>query len=118
MALVERLPLAKRKKRQTHRYSFPVQNSKIREEHKLCFGGGEIFKDDLGDVVAIDYSNRTIDIEKKMEFTEFYPTAVFEFSIVPGRAMEDAISALGNLVNQGGHRGAGGSWACDRSVVR
>ena len=107
LQFVEALPIRKGTKRQIHRYSFPPQESKIREEHKLCFGDGEIFKDDFGEVVSIDYATRTIDVKKRTAAADIHPTAVFEFSNVKTTSLEDSISRAGTIVAEDGIKGEG-----------
>ncbi|HUF09619.1 MAG TPA: TM0106 family RecB-like putative nuclease [Rhodothermales bacterium] len=102
LEFIESLPLPPRGRSPIHRYRFPAQESKIREENKLCYGDGEILKDAFGEVVTIDYAARTIDIKKSGAAADIHPTAVFEFSNVPGRAMEDAISRAGTIVVEDG----------------
>ena len=70
------------------RYSFPPQDSDIREGADLrLLGEGASF----GGVEAIDYAKGTVDIKKRGAQAVNHPSAVFAYLVVDSRVLEDAL---------------------------
>ena len=70
------------------RYSFPPQDSDIREGADLrLLGEGASF----GGVEAIDYAKGTVDIKKRGAQAENHPSAVFAYLVVDSGVLEDAL---------------------------
>ena len=70
------------------RYSFPPQDSDIREGADLrLLGEGASF----GGVDAIDYAKGTVDIKKRGAQAENHPSAVFAYLVVDSGVLEDAL---------------------------
>ena len=85
------------KKSVIDRYRYPLQEMEID-------AGDEVRLQDqktLGEVVAVDRINRTIDIRKGPSRAEIHPSAVFAFTYVSSDAMEKALFRLGERVAAG-----------------
>ena len=79
------------------RYQYPVQEMEIRrgDELKLQDGGK------LGEVVEVDRTARTIDVQKGRRQADNHPTAVLEHRQVRTDVLEEAIYAIGERMAEG-----------------
>ncbi len=95
-----------------HRYSFPLQDTSIKERAELheAHGGDERIK--FGVVEAIDLAARTVDVKKTSESKDRHPTAVFVHSTPSTKELAASIArlaewaAVNGLDVQGEHRAA------------
>jgi uncharacterized protein len=86
-----------------HRYSFPPQDTDIRTDKKVSApGGGQV-----GEVCAIDFEKRTIDIKKSGAFAGTHPPAVFEHDHVGTEEISEALARLAEYVVEHGLSGSG-----------
>ena len=98
LVYVERLEEGKRKT-PLDRYSFPVQDTDLSEEDKLCIPpDGAKF----GSVAAIDIVRRTLDIKKRRDQADAHPKAVFTHSIVPSQELAAALIRIAEDVIERG----------------
>lgn len=98
LVYVERLEEGKRKT-PVDRYSFPVQDTDLGEEDKLCIPPeGAKF----GSVAAIDIVRRTLDIKKRRDQADAHPKAVFTHSIVPSQELAAALIRIAEDVIERG----------------
>ncbi|HTE52290.1 MAG TPA: TM0106 family RecB-like putative nuclease [Kofleriaceae bacterium] len=83
-----------------HRYRFPEQESDVKVGTKVraCLDG-----DEVGAVVALDRSRRTIDIQKRRARQDQHPGAVFRHEVIRG-PMDDSLLRLGEHILQTGGR--------------
>lgn len=81
-----------------HRYKFELQDTDIRSKDELMSVGGEKF----GKVVAIALDDRTIDVKKRKDTSNFHPEAVFAHSIVGTQVLADSVMRLGEYVADNG----------------
>jgi len=87
------------------RYSYPMQETKIRDGDKLrrADEGNEAF----GEVVATDPAARTVDIRKGPKMANAHPANVFTHDAVGNRVLRDALLRLGEWVAEHGIEGPG-----------
>lgn len=103
MAFVERLgPAISRKtgrptKSVIDRYCYPAQEMEIDPGKEVWLQDQRVF----GNVVAVDRSGLTIDVEKRPFRAETHPSAMFAFSHVGSEAMEGALLRIGESVAAG-----------------
>jgi uncharacterized protein len=76
------------------RYRYPAQEMEIDPGAEVKVQN----KETLGDVIAVDRINLTIDIKKGPKRAETHPSAVFAFSHVSSDAMESAIMRIAERV--------------------
>ena len=81
-----------------HRYSFPPQETDIRIEAKLCAPGG----DAIGEVTAISFEDRTINIRKAGKAAAIHPQAVFEHDHVGTEELSNSLARLAEFVVENG----------------
>lgn len=84
------------------RFSYPFQETDIERTNDLRLSDGTIF----GKVEAINRVGRTIDIKKREKHAGSYPPAVFEFTIVLAREVEESILRLAEDVIVNGMAGS------------
>jgi predicted RecB family nuclease len=90
---VERLPA---KRAVVDRYRFVPQETKIRVKDKVHAplpDGREI-----GEVVAIDFGARTVDVKKRGNWAELHPTACFAHDSYPTHTQAESLMRLGEWV--------------------
>ncbi|MFI5371486.1 MAG: TM0106 family RecB-like putative nuclease [Candidatus Eisenbacteria bacterium] len=78
------------------RYRFPMQDTRIREQdtlHAPLPDGREI-----GEVVAIDFGARTVDVKKRGGWAERHPTAFFAHETYPTVTQAESMMRLGEWV--------------------
>jgi uncharacterized protein len=86
----------------TDRYSFPQQDFELREhELHLRDEGATTF----GEVDAVDWQHRTIDVRKRGAQAQVHPSTVFLHSFVRTNDMEDAIERIAEDVVRNGITG-------------
>jgi uncharacterized protein len=78
------------------RYRFQAQETAIREDGELRLPGPE--GPSFGKVVAIDLSQRTVDIQKNAKFLDVHPTSVFHHKVVSAGVLAEALMRLGEWV--------------------
>ena len=96
LEFLERLPPAPRERAPVHRYRFPKQETKIRTKdtlHAPLPDGREI-----GDVVAIDMIEHTINIKKRVAVADVHPHAVFSHTMISSPQQAGALFRLGEWV--------------------
>ena len=82
----------------TDRYSFEKQETDIRAGEKVCERGERV-----GEVIAIDFGARTIDIKKTKKTAEIHPKSVFVDARGPtDDVLADALFRLGTWINSNG----------------
>lgn len=86
-----------------HRYSFPPQETDIRNEDDLVRNGG----DKLGSVIEIATEHGRIDIKKRMDSRDVHPEAVFSHKVVRADVLAEALMRLGEYVADNGIDGEG-----------
>lgn len=86
-----------------HRYRYPQQDTDLRDGDELHL------QDDatLGEVVAVDRGERTIDVKKRGKQIDTHPRAVFAHKFIKPDVLADSIETIANDVAQ--HGIAGGS---------
>jgi uncharacterized protein len=90
--------LAVQRKIPTDRYTFPNQETDLRAEDTVCQKSQKI-----GEVVAIDIAERTIDIKKTKKTAEIHPTSIFKDDTGPKTdVLADALFRLGTWVSWNG----------------
>ena len=77
-----------------HQYSFPQQDSDIRDDDPLRSGEG----DHLGGVESIDVVARTIEIKKNGAMADAHPSSVFVHRVIPAEEQAAALLRLGRWV--------------------
>jgi len=87
----------------TDRYSFPQQDTDIREGDDLRDNEGNIF----GRVEAISQENRTIDVKKTGRSADIHPTGLFSHTYIPTKEQVGALLRLGDYVVANGIEGEG-----------
>jgi uncharacterized protein len=73
------------------RYSFPAQDTDVREGDKLHLPDGS----DFGEVRGIDLGARTVDVRKTGKQAEVHPTAVFAHSVPNSEVLAEAVLRIG-----------------------
>jgi uncharacterized protein len=79
------------------RYKFPPQDTQIRERDHVETSAG-----DFGNVVAIDYTTRTIDIKKREDTAELHPTSIFSHEIYNADEQAESLYRMGAWVAEHG----------------
>lgn len=74
-----------------HRYAYPPQEMELDPGDKVMLQDGKPF----GEVMAIDRTNRTIDVLKGPSRAKQHPSAMFAFLFIPPDAMEKAMLRIG-----------------------
>ena len=82
------------------RYRFPAQDTAVREDSELELPGPDGGK--FGDVVAIDFDERTVDIRKNARSAEIHPASVFAHKVVRAPEQAQALLRLGEWVARHG----------------
>ena len=77
-----------------HRYRFPTQETNLRNGQPLRATGG----DRLGDLVALNTKNYTVDIKKRRDTADVHPAAVFTHDHVNTGVLQEALLRLGHYV--------------------
>jgi uncharacterized protein len=82
------------------RYRFEAQETRIRKGDKLHLP----LPDDraFGEVVAIDFATRTVDIEKTRACAERHPTSLFAHENVPSDKLAESLLRLGRWIAEHG----------------
>jgi uncharacterized protein len=90
-------------RRPVHRYSFPPQDSEVREGDQLHLPDptGAM----IGDVEAIDHGACTVDIRKHGAYAEDHPSAVFAHSMVDSKVLAEALLRIAQDVVEHGIAG-------------
>lgn len=86
-----------------HRYSFPQQDTDIRQGKPLKQVGGA----SLGSVEAISTENRTIDIKKMKATADIHPNAVFTHEAFQAKEQAECLLRIGEYVAENGITGDG-----------
>ncbi|MBM6395277.1 TM0106 family RecB-like putative nuclease [Ochrobactrum anthropi] len=86
-----------------HRYSFPPQETEMREGDDLRNLGG----DKLGSVEAISIEERWIDIKKRGDSAAIHPEAIFSHTVVKTEVLAEALVRIGEWVADHGMVGDG-----------
>jgi predicted RecB family nuclease len=81
-----------------HRYAFPLQDVELRKGDALCAVGGE----DFGDIEAISFESRTLDIKKRGKTAALHPAAVFRHNLVRAKPKPEALLRIGEHVAERG----------------
>jgi predicted RecB family nuclease len=82
------------------RYRFPAQDTAVREDNELELPGPDGGK--FGEVVAIDFDERTVDIRKNGRSAEIHPASVFAHKVVRAPEQAEALRRLGEWVARHG----------------
>ena len=77
-----------------HRYRFPTQETNLRNGQPLRAAGG----DRLGDLVALNTENYTVDIKKRRDTADVHSAAVFTHDHVNTGVLQEALLRLGHYV--------------------
>ena len=102
------LPRQGKQRVPTHRYRFPNQEIALRAGKKVRIPSiDDPDNTILGEVVAIDLTNGTVDIKKTGKTASMHPGAVFKEQVVRSGALEDSLLALGTQANASGLDGPG-----------
>lgn len=89
---------SKEKRSDVHEYSFPEQDTDIREGDKVRDANGE----EVGEVVSIDMAHRSIRLKKKSRKVDVHPIAIFKFKNVEDKVKEGAIIRIASWVVEHG----------------
>ena len=96
------------------RYAFEKQETDIRAEKKLCYGG-----ESFGEVVAIDVAARIVDVKKKKKTVDVHPSSVFVDTRGPTTdTLAGALFRLGEWVKANGMEGDGSYRAARDLLLR
>lgn len=76
------------------RYSFPAQDTSIRDGQSVAVRGTQKF----GDVVTISFETRTLDIQKNKAHAEEHPASIFAFDFIPARVLENSLLSVARHV--------------------
>ena len=101
-------------RRPIHRYRFPVQETSLRGGEELRMEGG----DRLGNLVALDPTAGTVDIQKAANLADTHPEAVFAHDLVPTEAHRKALVRIGEHVAEQGIDGTGAYGAARALLLR
>ena len=82
-----------------HRYSFPEQDTDLRDGDELRSLGGAKF----GTVDAISFEHRTIDIKKRKDTADFHPEAVFAHQVIDSKVLANALVRIGRICRRQRH---------------
>ncbi|MDV3307746.1 MAG: TM0106 family RecB-like putative nuclease, partial [Cyclobacteriaceae bacterium] len=89
-----------------HRYTFPDQETSLREGDKLyianSFTPENPYGVSCGQVVAIDNEKNIVDIKKTKATAEIHPTAVHEYDIITIKTLWEAILGIASEVDDNG----------------
>lgn len=80
------------------RYSFPAQDSSVRERDELYAR----HLDKVGEMIALDLAARALDIRRTSATASQRPTSFFKHKSVPGHAQEEALDRMGEWVVENG----------------
>ncbi len=80
-----------------HRYSFPVQDTEIREGDSL-----ETRKGKFGTVIAMDAARLMIDVKKRRDTAKLHPTSVFAFDFIQDEVRPESLLRLGAWIADNG----------------
>jgi len=86
------------KRAPVHRYRFPSQELDARRGDNVYDAEGNR----LGEIVAVDYTERTVDIKKKMATANEHPSAVALHGRVPNDVLRDSLMRFGAFVLEQG----------------
>jgi uncharacterized protein len=86
-----------------HRYAFPVQDTDLRGGEDLRSCGGEA----LGNLEAISFEDRTVNIKKRKDTADQHPEAIFAHSIISSNEQANALVRVGEWVASHGIGGNG-----------
>ncbi len=86
-----------------HRYTFPPQEGEAHSGDELRSLGGEKF----GEIHAISWDERWVDIKKRKDTAELHPEAVFRHKVVDSKVLAHSLVRLGEYVVANGIEGAG-----------
>ncbi len=97
-----------------HRYCYPEQETDLRPGRTLRrLGDGT----EIGTVKAIDYVERTIDVQKRGDTRDEHPEAVFNHRVVTG-PMADSLLRFGRHINEHGFESPGAFVAAAQLLLR
>ena len=97
-----------------HRYTFPPQESDIREGDSLRRDGGDM----LGTTVNISVEQGFIDIKKRKDSRDLHPHAIYKHEVINTQVMKDALIRLGEFVANNGIEGEGDYQAARDLLLR
>jgi predicted RecB family nuclease len=86
-----------------HRYSFPPQETEVRDGDELRSKGGERF----GKVAMISLEDKWIDVKKRGDTANFHPEAVFAHQVIKTEVLAEALFRIGEYVADNGMTGDG-----------
>src|SRR5262249_1728702 len=86
-----------------HRYSFPEQDTDLRDGDELRSVGGE----KLGKTETISFQHRTIDIKKRQDTAGLHPKAVFAHEIFDSKVLAHSLVRIAEHVVDNGIAGDG-----------
>ena len=99
-------------KKPVHRYQFPAQECKLRDESLKAYGG-----ESVGQIYAIDMLNCTVDIQRNIKSVSHHPQAVYGVSqIFQTRPLEDTLERMASWVVENG-MDAEGPFRAARSLL-
>ena len=81
-----------------HRYSFPLQETDLKEGDNLRTTGGI----SVGSVYALSQEDRTVDIKKAEKTANLHPVGIFSYTDVPTDVLAAALFKLGTHVADNG----------------
>jgi len=84
------------------RYTFPNQEATLRAGKKLKTSNGKGF----GDIVAVDYEARTLDVKKQVSKRDVHPSAVFVHESYRHNMQAKSLLALGERIVANGFDGS------------
>jgi uncharacterized protein len=98
---LERDPHAQTESPLIHRYRFPPQDSDARHHDDVYRPDGQR----IGEVVAVNYTDRTIDIQRTKKTLPEHPASVILHNRVPSDVLRKSLMAFGESVLQQGFAG-------------
>ena len=98
----------------TDRYRFVQQDTDLRGAETLKQAGG----DPIGNVIAINNDERTIDIKKTGKTADIHPEAVYAFENYGSKEQADALFRIGEYVAENGIEGDGPHLAARALLLR
>ncbi len=98
LRFTETLPMKKRERTPTHRYTFPPQEVGISEGDKLV----EVQGEDIGTVAAVSPEDHTIDIKKTGKSADIHPHAVHVFDRIDPGSLATSLMSLANEIDENG----------------
>jgi predicted RecB family nuclease len=90
----KRLPLVGREKTPTDRYEYPSQECDVRKRAKLH----TLDEVQFGEVIAIDWTARTVDVKKSAKTDGLHPRTVFAQNIFDPRAQAGSILRIAEWI--------------------